>query len=144
MRTNPNTIVKIIAILLLCANGIGAVFGGLHLIGDPSGSGLQMPLSFLEHSSFKSYLIPGIILLIVNGILSFVTVATILFKTSKYPLFIIAQGILLTGWIIVQLIMLRVFYAPMHLTFVVMGISLIGCGLYLKKHRCNEQGLLQN
>ena len=103
------------------------------MIADPSGSGLQMPLSLLEHSPFKSYLIPGIILLIVNGILSFVTVATILFKTSKYPLFIFAQGVLLTGWIIVQLIMLRVFYAPMYLTFIVMGISLIGCGLNLKK-----------
>ncbi|OJV19807.1 MAG: hypothetical protein BGO30_00605 [Bacteroidetes bacterium 41-46] len=137
MRISPHTIVKIIAILLLCVNGIGAAYGGLHLIADPSGAGLQMPLSFLEHSPFKSYLIPGIILLIVNGILSFVTVVTILFKTLKYPLFIIAQGVLLTGWIIVQLLMLRIFYAPMHLTFIVIGITLIGCGLFLNKHRSN-------
>ncbi len=131
------TIVKIVAIFLLCVNGIGAVYGGLQLFAEPSGSGLQMRLSFLEHSPFKSYLIPGIILLIVNGILSFVTVVTILFKTSKYPLFIIAQGVLLTGWIIAQLIILRVFYAPMHPTFILIGITLIGCGLYLKKHRFN-------
>lgn len=138
------TIVKTLTILALCVNGIGAVFGGLQLIIDPSGSGLQMPMYFLEHSPFKNYLIPGIILFIFNGVFSFVVVATLFLKIPKYPLFVIVQGVLLTGWSTVQLIMLRIFHAPMHVTFLAIGIFLIGSGLYLKKTQTNVQGLLSN
>jgi hypothetical protein len=129
------TITKITALLLLIVNGIGALYGGFHLIADPSGAGLQMPLSFLEHSPFQSYLIPGIILLIVNGILSFVAIGAVILKPRYYSWFIIIQGIILTGWIIVQVILLRLFYAPMHATFLAVGGLLIGCGLFLGDSR---------
>lgn len=128
------TTIKILAILLLFINGTGAIFGGFHLIADPSGAQLQMPLSYLEHSPFNNYLIPGIILFIVNGIFSFVAIAALFLKRPQYPLFIIAQGIVLTGWIIVQLIMLRIFYAPMHISFLVIGLLLVAGGAYLKKN----------
>lgn len=129
------TAAKILAILLLLVNGIGAVYGGFQMITDPTGSKLQMPLTFLKYSPFEDYLIPGIILLVINGIFSFVAVATIVLKSQKYPWFIIIQGILLTGWIVIQIILLRTFYAPMHLTFLVIGLYLVGCGLYLKKKK---------
>ena len=125
------TIVKVIAILLLFVNGSGAVYGGFQLITDPSGTKLQMPLSFLEFSPFEDFLIPGIILFIVNGIFSFVALATIFLETRKYPWFIMVQGILLIGWIIIQLLFVRMFYAPLHATFLVIGVCLVGCGLYL-------------
>jgi hypothetical protein len=125
------TILKVIAILLLFVNGSGAVYGGFQMITDPSGSKLQMPLSFLEFSPFEDYLIPGIILFIVNGIFSFVALATIFLETRKYPWFIILQGILLSGWIIIQLLFVRMFYAPLHATFLVIGVCLVGSGLYL-------------
>jgi hypothetical protein len=125
-------IAKITALLLLIVNGTGALYGGLHMIADPSGAGLQMPLSFLEHSPFQSYLIPGIILLIVNGILSFVAIAATILKARNYAWFIIMQGVILTGWITVQVILLRLFYAPMHATFLAVGVLLIACGLYLR------------
>ena len=126
-------IVKAISILLLLLNGAGAVYGGYQLITDPSGSKLQMPLSFLEHSPFQTYLIPGIILILVNGIFSFFTAATIFLGTKKYPWFIMVQGILLAGWILIQMMLLRMFYAPLHATFLVVGVCLVGCGLYLKR-----------
>jgi len=126
-------IVKAISILLLLLNGAGAVYGGYQLITDPSGSKLQMPLSFLEHSPFHTYLIPGIILILVNGIFSFISVSTIFLKTKNYTWFIIAQGILLCGWIIIQLILLQMFYAPLHATFLIIGTCLVVCGWYLKR-----------
>jgi hypothetical protein len=129
------TVVKIAALLLLVVNGTGALYGGLHMIADPSGAGLQMPLSFLEHSPFQSYLIPGIILFIVNGILSFAAIAALILKARNYAWFIIIQGVILTGWITVQVILLRLFYAPMHATFLAIGVCLIGCGLYLRTGR---------
>lgn len=127
------SIVKTISILLLLVNGTGAVYGGYQLITDPSGSKLQMPLSFLEHSPFHNYLIPGIILMVVNGISSFITFSAILLKTKNYTWYIIAQGILLCGWIIIQMILLQMFYAPLHATFIIIGACLIGCGWYLKR-----------
>jgi len=127
-------IAKITATILLLVNGIGAIYGGFQLITDPSGTKLQLPLSFLEHSPFNNFLIPGIILFIVNGIFSFVVLATLFLRTKEYPLFISVQGILLAGWITVQILMLRMFYAPMHVTFLAIGICLVGCGLYLKKN----------
>lgn len=48
--------------------GIGAVFGGLVLTIDPSGEWIHMPISMLENSPFDSFLIPGIILLVILGV----------------------------------------------------------------------------
>lgn len=49
--------------------GIGAVFGGLVLILDPSGELIHMPSSILKNSPFDSFLIPGLILFVVLGVL---------------------------------------------------------------------------
>jgi hypothetical protein len=125
------TSMKLLAIFLLLVNGVGAVYGGFHLITDPTGSTLQMPLSFLENSPFQNYLIPGIILITVNGVFSFISLAAIFINTKAYPWFILSQGILLSGWIIVQTILLRMFYPPLHATFLAIGLCLAAIGYYL-------------
>jgi hypothetical protein len=53
---------------LLGFEGLGAIYGGGTLILDPSGGLLKMPMSMLEPSPFTNYLIPGIILFIILGI----------------------------------------------------------------------------
>ncbi|MGB8492295.1 MAG: hypothetical protein WCE64_14670 [Bacteroidales bacterium] len=123
--------VRIVVIILLLFNGTGALYGGISLVSDPTGSGLHLPLSFLEHTPFRNYMIPGIVLLCVNGLFSFVTLFTILFKYRKSSLFVIAQGILLGGWIIVQIILVRVFYPPLHVTFLLTGAAFLACGFYM-------------
>ena len=45
--------------------GLGAVGGGLGLILDTSGSNLGMPLEMLKRTPFSTFLVPGIVLLIV-------------------------------------------------------------------------------
>ena len=124
-----------ISVLLLLLNGTGAFFGSFQLITDPTGTKLQLPLSYLEPSPFSNYLIPGIILFICNGLFSFIALEAIIRKRSNQYWLVIAQGCLLTGWIIGQISLLRMFYPPWHLTFLLIGICLIGCGLYLKKHK---------
>lgn len=47
--------------------GIGALVCGMLFIIYPSGRGLGVPLSLLEGSPFSNFLIPGIILFLVNG-----------------------------------------------------------------------------
>ncbi|WP_040207464.1 hypothetical protein [Neobacillus jeddahensis] len=53
--------------------GVGALFGGGALILSPDGSMLHIPLNLLHHSPFNSYLIPGIILFFVLGIIPLMT-----------------------------------------------------------------------
>ncbi|WP_025695327.1 hypothetical protein [Paenibacillus durus] len=49
--------------------GVGAIFGGLALIIDPSGGMMGMPAdTVLERSPFSSFLFPGILLLAVFGV----------------------------------------------------------------------------
>jgi len=127
-------LVRISALLLLSINGLGALYGGISFIADPTGASMQMPLSYLEHSPFSSYLIPGIVLLLVNGCLSIATIILLLRKNAGTPLLVMAQGVLLSGWILVQMAMLRMFYPPLHLTFLLMGLCLLGCGVYLRRH----------
>jgi hypothetical protein len=55
-------------ILLLGLLAVGAIFGGGALIISPSGELLKMPLSNLGASPFKDFLIPGIILISILGI----------------------------------------------------------------------------
>jgi hypothetical protein len=116
------TYLRIIAIFLLLFNGMGAIFGGWSLITDPTGEDIQLPLIYLEHSPFHNFLIPGIILFTVNGIFSIVAIVWTIFQWRHYNWLIVAQGILLGGWIVVQMILLRHFY---YLQFVFGGIGLV-------------------
>lgn len=52
--------------------GMGALVGGSILIMDPTGSMVNLPDSILEQSPFTSFLFPGIILLLVLGVMPLV------------------------------------------------------------------------
>jgi len=54
--------------ILMLFQGLSGLLGGIALVVDPSGELLQMPLSMLAGSPFNTFLIPGIILLIILGI----------------------------------------------------------------------------
>lgn len=127
-----NTI-RIIAIFLMLFNAAGAIFGGWSLIQDPTGGDLQMSLSHLEHSPFRDYFIPGIILLSVNGIFCIVAMFMTMFQMNHYTWMILIQGALLTGWIIIQMIMLREIYY-LHYILGGIGLALICIGWILKRN----------
>lgn len=61
--TQQNTLLLLLGLL-----GLGAIFGGGVLIISPSGKLFGMPLSMLNNSPFKTFLIPGTILFIVLGL----------------------------------------------------------------------------
>lgn len=135
------TFLRIIVICILSVNAMGALYGGLSLMLDPSGALLQMPLDFLEHSPFSSYLVPGIVLFVVNGLFSLLTLFMVLRKHPQCQRFIMAQGVLLAGWIAVQVAMLQIFYAPLHLPFFLMGAFLLFSGVIMaKQKRTNPAG----
>ena len=108
-------VVRAIAIATLAFLGIGAAAGGLMLIADPTGKRIGMPLSFLDHSPFQSFLIPGIILLVANGILSLLIMAATIRRSAGYGWWVAFQGCVLTGWITVEVIMMRVAAWPHYI-----------------------------
>lgn len=82
--------------------GLGAVAGGLGLALEPSGANLGMPLEMLEKSPFSSFLIPGIVLLTVNGFGSLLG-AVASFKRQPYIGEVaMALGVFLITWIVLQ------------------------------------------
>jgi hypothetical protein len=124
---------RIFAIILLWINGIGALWGGAGLIYDPSGEFMQMPLDLIKHAPFTSYLIPGIILFIFNGLLSIFTAIATARKIHFHPVLIFLQGIVLAIWLTTQIIMIRMFYPPLHLPFLLIAGILIMIGIQLRK-----------
>ena len=126
---------KIASSLLLLFNGTGAFYGSIGLITDPSGYSIKLSMNLLEHTPFNNYLIPGIVLLCVNGVFSYVSIGMILVNNIKAYLFIILQGILLSGWLIIQVILIRTFYPPMHITLFLTGFLLIMLGILYRRNQ---------
>lgn len=59
----------ILLIILVGFQAISGISGGLCLVMKPSGELLQMPVSMLAHSPFRNFLVPGLCLLILLGLL---------------------------------------------------------------------------
>ncbi len=55
-------------VALLLFQGVSGIGGGAALVAAPDGSVLQMPISALAGSPFENFLIPGLTLLIVLGV----------------------------------------------------------------------------
>ncbi|MDO3628234.1 hypothetical protein [Mucilaginibacter sp. BT774] len=126
-------LLKIIASVLLIFNGIGALYGGLMMIIYPDGSGIHLPKDLLGHSIFNSYLMPGIVLLLVNGILSFYVFGAVLFNHKKLWRLVAFQGIVLIVWLIIQIFMILLIYF-LHLIMFGVGLGLMSVGFFAKKY----------
>ena len=126
------TPLRVFVIFLLLLNGTGALFGGGQLMMHPDGSTMDLSLDLLKHSPFHDYLIPGIVLFFANGLFSFFVIAMILLDSRNYVLYIIAQGIILIVWILVQVIIIKM-VTQLHVLLGTVGILLIICGGILKK-----------
>ena len=109
-----------VLLFLLAFLGLGATFGGGVLIISPSGKLFGMPLSMLENSPFNSFLIPGIILFLVLGLVPLLLVFALL-KTPNFKwaeklnffndmhwswTFTIYVAFALIGWIQIEMLFL--------------------------------------
>lgn len=103
------------------------------MIVHPLGNEMSlMPLSLLEHSPFHSYLIPGIILLVANGLLALWVLLLAIRRKPRHGLWTAFQGCVLLGWLIVECIMLRLVIWP-HYLYGAVALVLIASGLILRR-----------
>lgn len=112
-----------LAMALLAFNAAGAIPGGLSLILHPDGSALDLSMELLAHSGFATYLIPGWILLLFNGIFSIITLVLTMRQSNHFGWFISVQGAVLTGWIVIQVILLQ-FVWFLHVVMGIVGLAL--------------------
>ena len=128
------TTLRILAIFLLLFLGFGGIYGAWMLISDPSGGKFEWSLDLLNGTPFNSFLFPGIVLLIANGLFPiFVAVITVL-KKSYAQILILFQGVLVIIWLSVQLLLNPDFFLPVtHYPSYIIGFLLVIIGLVLRK-----------
>jgi hypothetical protein len=128
LRTVAKAVIGLEVIL-----AVGALAGGAMLFFSPDGSALGMPLSLLEHAGFKSFRIPGLVLFLVNGLFPLVSAIATLRRLPWAARSVMAVGVLLVGWITVQVALLRSFHAPLHGTYLLLGLVIAALGLALHR-----------
>jgi hypothetical protein len=126
------TTLKIFIAILLLINSLGTFYGGYNLIIYPDCSSLQLSLDWLQYSPFSDYLLPGILLLVFNGIFSLFVLIWLIIGKRHFALLVVLQGVILTGWIVIQMIMLRS-AVGIQLFFLAVGLLLLITGWLLRR-----------
>jgi hypothetical protein len=132
-----NRSARLLAIFLLLLNGIGALIGGWSLMSDPTGVELGLPPSWINRLPFTNYLIPGILLFVINGLLGILCAVGTFARAAGYERFIVTQGVLLMGWILVQVLMLQT-VETLHISMLGIGLTLIALGMILSLNQARN------
>jgi hypothetical protein len=128
-RPNDKRPPTLVAMLILAAiQAVGAIFGGIGLVQNPKSS-LGLPVSQLEGTPFKNYLIPGLILLIVVGLFSLLVFVGLLSRWTAAWWLSLASGGGLVIWIITEVVLLG--YLPGTGTGFQIGFGLVGAAIVI-------------
>lgn len=113
-----------ILLVLLLVQGLGGLGGGLSLVLEPDGSIMQMPTSHLDGSPFSDFLVPGLILLMVLGVLPLVAVVGLWLgrRWAWYAAFTV--GCALMVWILVEITIIP--FNWLQPAFGVVGVLIFG------------------
>jgi hypothetical protein len=101
---------------------ISAIGGGIGLI---LFNGMGIPLAYLRSTPFTSYVVPGLILVLVVGGSAFAALLALLLRNRWASLLAFAAGAVMTGWIIVEVLLIHQF-SWLQLVYLVTGLSLMG------------------
>jgi hypothetical protein len=102
------------------------------LVQNPTGSPMEIPQSVLQHSGFHSFLIPGILLLVSQGLLPLLVMVIAIFCKRGYGWWIGFQGCVLFCWITIEVILLRT-VVWLHYVYWGLALLLIACGWALRR-----------
>ncbi|MDB4271049.1 hypothetical protein N9896_03025 [bacterium] len=125
-------------ILLIFLQAISAIPSGLSLIIDSSGKGIGLPPDVLENTPFNNFLIPGLFLFVVLGLLPLITLYGLLSRkklnwaqkinwdrqfhwSCTFAFYI---GLLLILWINMQLYF-GIIFNKLHFSYAILGVLII-------------------
>lgn len=111
---------------------IGAIPAGIGCLSDPSGAALGVTTELLRNSPLDSFLLPGLFLLLVNGLATAAGAVLSFMKNRHAGTAGIVLGIILVLWIVIQVswIGLISFLQPL---FFFIGIAEAGLGYFIRK-----------
>ncbi len=127
-----------ILIGLLAFLGLGAIWGGGALVVSPSGEFLKMPIHIIEGTIFSNFLIPGLFLFSILGVIPVILVFALL-KKPKAKLaekinffkdmhwtwtFCIYIGFILIMWIQLEMLIINAVHW-VHTFYVFIGIAIV-------------------
>jgi len=108
---------------LVLFQGLSGLAGGIGLVLDPSGQSVQIPIEWLQGSPFDSYLIPGLVLLIVLGFYPLYLFYGLIKKSSWVWPGTLFLGMALLIWIFVEILVVG-YHAepPLQLIYGMLGL----------------------
>ena len=115
------------AMLLELFTAVGAIPVGMMLITDPTGAGVGFPPGWIEGTPFGSYLVPGLYLLVMNGLAMLALVGLSLVRHPYAPWLTLVLGTGLVIWIAVQLVVMPE-VSFLQAIFGVIGLVLVAAG----------------
>lgn len=96
--------------------------GGFALVASPDGALVDMPTSVLSHSPFSTFLVPGLLLLLVVGVGNLIAGWRVVRDRRDANVWAFAGGAALLGFIVTEMVMLRTINV---LQCVYLGISVV-------------------
>lgn len=112
-----------VLLLLVVIQGLGGVGGGFLLSIRPDGSIMGIQVSYLDGSPFRDFLIPGLILLLVLGVLPLVAAVGLWLRRTWawYAAFVVGCGLMI--WILVEITIIP--YDALQIVFGVIGALIV-------------------
>lgn len=121
MKPRRKTVEIYILIIAVAFEAIGALYGGINLMNDPSGESIKLPITMLEGTSFQNFMIPGIILFLLLGFFPLFLIFPLIYKPnwpviSKLNIYksyhwawtyTLYASIILISWINIQVMILE-------------------------------------
>jgi len=106
--------------------GASGLIGGFALISDPSGGTLELPQEWLWATPFSDYLVPGIVLIAIIGLVHLAGSVASLSRNRNAGNIALFLGAFMCLWILIQVrwIGLRSFLQPLYFSLGVLELLL--------------------
>ena len=124
--------------ILLLFVSVTAILSGSAFITRPDGSLLNLSVRLLQYSSFKNFMIPGLLLFIVVGGISTIALSANIIKSSKRYKWAMASAVVLCGWIIIQMILIQ-FFSWLHGLYLTIAVLIFILAYLLNKKYITKQ-----
>jgi hypothetical protein len=118
-----------LSVLILLTTSVLALFGGIHLIIDPTGNSLHIPYYLLSGTFFRDYRLIGYIIALTIGCFSLFLVICILLKTNYYSVGLMLQGVIICMYTFIMMLLAGNAVFVEYL-FLVLGTVMIALGVW--------------
>ncbi len=117
----------------------GAVAGAIGMLSAPDGSNLGWTTGTLAGTPFEDYVVPGLTLLLANGVLPTIVVIATLRRQDWAGWGHLVVGCVLTGWIGVQVLLIG-YLTVLQPIFGALGVAIALLGVATIWRRREPQG----